>query len=299
MLAAMKIAFIGLGIMGMGMARNLLRAGQRVSVFNRSREKAMALAADGARVANSPADACSDAEAVMTMVADDHALEQIVFGNDGIASALKKDCIHLSHSTISTALARKLTAEHSQRNQGYLSVPVFGRPDSAEAKNLVVVAAGPTEYVERCRPLLDAIGRQTFVVGTEPWQANVAKVCGNFLIAGVIEALGEAYATLRKAGVAPQSFLEIMNALFGSQVIANYGRIIAEEQFEPAGFALKLGLKDVRLVQAAAEECAAPMPLANLVHDHLLSALAQGQGEMDWSSMTQVIARNAGLKSKS
>jgi len=299
MLAAMKVAFIGLGRMGMGMARNLVRAGQTVSVFNRSREKTMALAADGARVASSPADACRDAEAVMTMVADDHALEQIVFGNDGIASALKKDCIHLSHSTISTALARKLTAEHSQRNQGYLSVPVFGRPDSAEAKNLVVVAAGPTEYVERCRPLLDAIGRQTFVVGTEPWQANVAKVCGNFLIAGVIEALGEAYATLRKAGVAPQSFLEIMNALLGSQVIANYGRIIAQEQFEPAGFALKLGLKDVRLVQAAAEECAAPMPLANLVHDHLLSALAQGQGEMDWSSMTQVIARNAGLKSKS
>jgi 3-hydroxyisobutyrate dehydrogenase-like beta-hydroxyacid dehydrogenase len=235
----------------------------------------------------------------MTMVADDPALEQIVFGNDGIASALKKNCIHLSHSTISTALARKLTAEHAQRSQGYLSVPVFGRPDSAEAKNLVVVAAGPTEYVERCRPLLDAIGRQTFVVGTEPWQANVAKVCGNFLIAGVIEALGEAYATLRKAGVAPQSFLEIMNALLGSQVIANYGRIIAQEQFEPAGFALKLGLKDVRLVLAAAEECAAPMPLASLVHDHLLSALAQGQGEMDWSSMTQVIARNAGLKSKS
>jgi 3-hydroxyisobutyrate dehydrogenase-like beta-hydroxyacid dehydrogenase len=299
MLAAMKIAFIGLGRMGMGMARNLLRAGHTVSVFNRSREKAVALAADGARAASSPADACHDAEAVMTMLADDQALEQIVFGNDGIASALKKDCVHLSHSTISTALARKLTAEHSQRNQGYLSVPVFGRPDSAEAKNLVVVAAGPTEYLERCRPLLDAIGRQTFVVGTEPWQANLAKLCGNFLIAGVIEGLGEAYAALRKAGVAPQSFLEIMNALLGSQVIANYGRIIAQEQFEPAGFALQLGLKDVRLVLAAAEECAAPMPLAGLVHDHLLSALAQGQGEMDWSSMTQVIARNAGLKSKS
>jgi 3-hydroxyisobutyrate dehydrogenase-like beta-hydroxyacid dehydrogenase len=299
MLAAMKIAFIGLGRMGMGMARNLLRAGQSVSVFNRSREKAVTLAAEGARAASSPADACRDAEAVMTMLADDHALEQIVFGNDGIASALKKDCVHLSHSTISTALARRLTAEHSQRNQGYLSVPVFGRPDSAEAKNLVVVAAGPTEYVERCRPLLDAIGRQTFVVGTEPWQANVAKLCGNFLIAGVIEGLGEAYATLRKAGVAPQSFLEIMNALLGSQVIANYGRIIAQEQFEPAGFSLQLGLKDVRLVLAAAEECAAPMPLASLVHDHLLSALAQGQGEMDWSSVTQVIARNAGLKSKS
>jgi 3-hydroxyisobutyrate dehydrogenase-like beta-hydroxyacid dehydrogenase len=299
MLAAMKIAFVGLGRMGSGMARNLLRAGHTVAVFNRSHEKAEALAADGARVASSPADACKNAEAVLTMLADDHAVEEIVFGRDGIASAMEKDCIHVSHSTISTALGRKLTAEHAQRSQGYLSVPVFGRPESAEAKSLLVVAAGPSESVERCRPLFDAVGRQTFVVGTEPWQANVAKVCGNFLIASMIEGLGEAYATLRKAGVAPQSFLEIMNALFGSQVIANYGRIIAQEQFEPAGFALKLGLKDVRLVLAAAEECAAPMPLAGLVHDHLLSALAQGQGEMDWSSMTQVIARNAGLKSKS
>jgi 3-hydroxyisobutyrate dehydrogenase-like beta-hydroxyacid dehydrogenase len=295
----MKIAFIGLGRMGMGMARNLLRARHTLAVYNRSREKTEALAADGARVANSPADACRDAEVVMTMVADDHALEQVVFGNDGIASAMKSDCIHLSHSTISTVLARKLTVEHAQRKQVYLSVPVFGRPEAAETKNLLVVAAGPSESVERCRPLFDAIGRQTFVVGTEPWQANVAKVCGNFMIISAIEAFGEAYATLRKAGVAPQSFLEIMNALLGSQVIANYGRIIAQEQFEPAGFALKLGLKDIRLVLAAAEECAAPMPLASLVHDHLLSALAQGQGDMDWSSLTQVIARNAGLKSKS
>ena len=299
MLAAMKIAFIGLGRMGMGMARNLLRAGHTLAVYNRSREKAEALAAEGARVADSPAGASRDAEVVMTMVADDRALEQVVFGSDGISSAMKKDCIHVSHSTISTALARRLTAEHAQRNQGYVSVPVFGRPEAAETKNLLVVAAGPGEYVERCRPLFDAIGRQTFVVGTEPWQANVAKVCGNFMIISVIEALGEAYATLRKAGVAPQSFLEIMNALLGSQFIANYGRIIAQEQFVPAGFALQLGLKDVCLVLAAAEECAAPMPLASLVHDHLLSAVAQGQGEMDWSSMTQVIARNAGLKSKS
>jgi 3-hydroxyisobutyrate dehydrogenase-like beta-hydroxyacid dehydrogenase len=176
-----------------------------------------------------------------------------------------------------------------------LSVPVFGRPEAAENKKLLIVAAGPSELVERCRPLFDAIGRQTFVVGTEPWQANVAKVCGNFMIIGIIEALGEAYATLRKAGVAPEAFLEIMNALFGSEFIANYGRIIAREQFEPALFALRLGLKDVRLVLQAAEECAAPMPLASLVHDHLLSALAHGQGEMDWSSMTRVLARDAGL----
>jgi len=281
--------------MGLGMAHNLLRAGHSLAVYNRSREKAEALAGEGARVADSPADACRDAEAVLTMVADDQALEEVVFGSDGIASAMKKDCVHLSHSTISTALARRLTAEHAERKQGYLSVPVFGRPDAAEAGRLLVVAAGQSELVERCRPLFEAIGRQTFVVGAEPWQANVAKVCGNFMIIGIIEALGEAYATMRKAGVAPLAFLEIMDALFRSQFIANYGRIIAEEQFEPAKFALKLGLKDVRLVLAAAEECGAPMPLASLVHDHLLSALAQGQGEMDWSSMTRVLARNAGL----
>jgi 3-hydroxyisobutyrate dehydrogenase-like beta-hydroxyacid dehydrogenase len=299
MLAAMNIAFIGLGKMGMGMARNLLRAGHTVAVFNRSREKAEALAAGGARVANSPADACRDAEVVMTMVADDRAVEEIVFGNDGIASAIKRDCIHVSHSTISTGLARRLTAEHAHRKQGYLSVPVFGRPEHAESKNLVVVAAGSNELVNRCRPLFDAIGRQTFVIGAEPWQANVAKLCGNFMVISMIESLGEAYATLRKASVAPEAFLEIINSLMASPILALYGRIISQEQFEPAGFALKLGLKDVRLVLAAAEECAAPMPLASLVHDHLLSALAQGQGEMDWSSMTQVIARNAGLKSKS
>ena len=291
----MNLAFIGLGKMGMGMARNLLRAGHNLVVYNRSREKAAALAGDGARAADSPADASRDAEVVMTMVADDHAVEEVVFGNHGIASAMKNGCIHLSHSTISAALARRLTAEHARRGHGYLSVPVFGRPEAAENKKLLIVAAGPSELVERCRPLFDAIGRQTFVVGTEPWQANVAKVCGNFMIIGIIEALGEAYATLRKAGVAPEAFLEIMNALLGSPFIANYGRIIAREQFEPALFALRLGLKDVRLVLEAAEECAAPMPLASLVHNHLLSALAQGQGEMDWSSMTRVLARNAGL----
>jgi len=299
MLADMKIAFIGLGRMGVGMARNLLRAGHSVALFNRSREKAEALSSAGARVASSPADACGDAEAVMTMVADDSAVEEIVFGSDGIAAAMKKDCIHVSHSTISTALSRKLAVEHAKRNQGYLSVPVFGRPEHAESKNLVVVAAGPSALVDRCRPLFDAIGRQTFVIGAEPWQANVAKVCGNFMVISMIESIGEAYATLRKAGVAPEAFLEMINSLMASPILGLYGRIIAQENFEPAGFALKLGLKDVRLVLAAAEECAAPMPLASLVHDHLLAALAQGQGEMDWSSMTQVIARNAGLKPKS
>jgi 3-hydroxyisobutyrate dehydrogenase-like beta-hydroxyacid dehydrogenase len=295
MLGNMNLAFIGLGKMGTGIALNLLRAGHSLTVYNRSAEKAQSLAGEGARVATSPADACLDAEAVMTMVSDDHALEEIVFGKDGIAAAVPQHCVHISHSTISTALARRLDTEHTQRKQGFLSAPVFGRPEAAEAKRLLVLAAGPSDLVERYRPLLDAIGRQTFLVGAEPWQANIAKLCGNFMIVSAIEAFGEASATLRKAEVAPEMFLEMMTALFGSLVITNYGRAIVEETFEPAGFALRLGLKDVRLMLAASEECTSPMPLASVVRDQFISALARGQGEMDWSSVARVAARAAGL----
>ncbi|MGA3019667.1 MAG: NAD(P)-dependent oxidoreductase [Bryobacteraceae bacterium] len=292
----MKIGFIGLGRMGSGMARNLLRAGHEVVVFNRSRDKAEALVADGARLADSPADACRASEAVITMLADDHAVEQMVFGESAIASALAGGGIHISSSTISIALATRLAAEHRRRSQRYLSAPVFGRPEAAESKNLLVVAAGPPELIEHCRPLFDAIGRQTFVVGSDPSQANAAKLCGNFMIAAMLEAFGEAFATLRKADVSPHAYLEIMSTLFGSPVYANYGRLIADKKFEPAGFALRLGLKDVRLVLEAAEELAAPMPLASLIRDRLLSAMAHGQADLDWSSVTRVAARDAGIE---
>jgi 3-hydroxyisobutyrate dehydrogenase-like beta-hydroxyacid dehydrogenase len=291
----MKLAFIGLGRMGSGMARNLLRAGHQVTVYNRSREKAEALAAEGAHIASSPADACRDCEAALSMLADDRAVETVAFGSNGMASALPPGAIHVSCSTIGTAMARRLTEQHGGLGQGYLSAPVFGRPEAAEAKTLIVVAAGAAELIERCRPVFDAIGRQTFVAGAEPWQANAVKLCGNFMIASMLETFGEAFATLRKAGVDRHLFLETISALFGSPVYANYGRMMADERFEPAGFALKLGLKDVRLVLETAEECASPMPLASLIRDHLLSAVAQGQADLDWSSIARVIARNAGL----
>jgi 3-hydroxyisobutyrate dehydrogenase-like beta-hydroxyacid dehydrogenase len=291
----MRIGFIGLGKMGSAMARNLLRAGHQVAAWNRSRQKAEALAGEGARAADSPADACRDSQAVITMLADDSAVEQVVFGEDGVASALAKGAVHISCSTIGTGLARRLAAEHARREQGYLSAPVFGRPEAAESRKLIVVAAGPVELVEFCRPLFDAIGRQTSVAGSEPWQANAVKLCGNFMLASMIEAFGEAYGLLRKAGVDPHVFLEIVNSLFASPVYGNYGRIIADEQFAPAGFALKLGLKDMRLALETAGECAAPMPLASLIRDHFLDAMAHGQAELDWSSVAQVSARNAGL----
>jgi 3-hydroxyisobutyrate dehydrogenase-like beta-hydroxyacid dehydrogenase len=291
----MRIGFIGIGRMGLGMARNLLRAGHTVAVYNRTHAKGEALAADGASVESSPAQACHAADAVFTMLADDHAVEEVVFGAAGVASSLAPGAVHVSCSTISTALARRLAHEHRARNQGYLSAPVFGRPEAAEAKKLIVVAAGPAPDVERCRPLFDAVGRQTVVVGVEPWQANAVKLCGNFMLASMLETFGEAFATLRKAGVDRHIFLEIMNSLFASPVYANYGRMIADEKFEPAGFALKLGLKDVRLALQTAEECLAPMPIASLIRDQFLSALANGQEQQDWSSLSRVSARNAGL----
>jgi 3-hydroxyisobutyrate dehydrogenase-like beta-hydroxyacid dehydrogenase len=190
-------------------------------------------------------------------------------------------------------MARRLAETHGP--QQFVSAPVFGRPDAVEARQLVVVAAGEASAVDRCRPLFDAIGRVTFVAGPEPWQANAVKLCGNFMIASMLETFGEAYATLRKAGVDPHLFLDAMNALFGSSVYANYGKIIADERFQPAGFALKLGLKDIRLALETAQECVSPMPLASLLRDRLLTAAAQGQTDMDWSSVALVSAREAGI----
>lgn len=276
--------------MGSGMARNLLRAGHQLAVFNRTREKAEALEAEGARVAVSPEDACRGAETALTMLADDRAVEEI-----HLPAALETGATHISSSTISTALVRRLAAGHAARGQGFLSATVFGRPEAAEQAKLLVVAAGAPDLVERHRPLFDAIGRQTFVAGPEPWQANALKLCGNFMIASVLEAFGEAFATLGKAGVDPHVFLDAMNAFFASPIYANYGKIIADGRFEPAGFALKLGQKDIRLLLEVTQECASPMPLASLLRDRMLAGMAQGQAEMDWSSVARVSARAAGL----
>jgi 3-hydroxyisobutyrate dehydrogenase-like beta-hydroxyacid dehydrogenase len=293
----MKIGFIGLGKMGSGMAQNLLRAGHELAVYNRSREKAEALARDGARVTNSPKEACRGSGAVMTMLSDDHAVAEVVFGADGVASGLENGSVHISSSTISTAFARRLATEHGSKGQEFLSAPVFGRPEAAESKKLIVVAAGESKAVERCRPLFDAVGRRTFVVGSEPWQANAVKLGGNFTIASMLETFSESFATMRKAGMDHHVFLDVINELFGSPVYENYGRIVADEEFDPAAFTLKLGLKDIRLVLEAADELAAPMPLASLIRDHMLAGVAHGQADLDWSSLARVAARNAGLES--
>ena len=171
--------------MGTGMVRALLRAGHEVSVYNRTRDKAEALAKEGAQVAASLPEVCLDSEAVVSMLSDDSAVDSVVFSEGGLASSLAANAAHISSSTISTAMARRLATEHSRRGQAFLSAPVFGRPDVAETGKLLVVAGGPSGLVERFRPLFDAVGRQTFLAGAEPWQANALKLCGNFMIAGM------------------------------------------------------------------------------------------------------------------
>jgi 3-hydroxyisobutyrate dehydrogenase-like beta-hydroxyacid dehydrogenase len=292
----MEMGFIGLGAMGDPMARNLIKAGHGLKVYNRTRSRAEALVGTGAAIAATPAEACS-AGVVATMLADDAALEGMVFGEHGILESLPRGGVHISHSTISTHLSRHLTNAHHERGQSFVAAPVFGRPDAAQAARLIVVAAGPAEAVERCRPALEAIGRKLFVIGTDPPAANTVKLAGNFLIASMLETLGEAVGLLRKSGVDPAAFLEIMvGSFFQSPVYENYGKIIAEQRYEPAGFKLRLGLKDVRLIMAAADEASAPMPIASLIRDNMISGMAQGFGDMDWSAVARVAALKAGLK---
>ena len=291
----MKAGFIGLGNMGQAMARNLIKAGHELIVYNRTRRRADELAGEGVATAASPAEACAPG-VVMTMLADDGAAEEIVFGKDGIRDALPERGVHVSFSTISVALARHLAESHRQRGQDFVASPVFGRPKAAEAAKLLVVAAGPEDAVERCRPLLQAVGDRLFVLGAEAAAANALKLGGNFLIASMLEALGEALALMRKSGVDPAQFLEIVNgSLFQSPVYENYGKIIVDEKYQPAGFNMRLGLKDVRLILAAGEAASVPLPLASLVRDRLISGIARGHGESDWSAVAELAAGDAGL----
>lgn len=290
----MKVGFIGLGHMGLPMARNLIKAGHALTVYNRTRQRAEMLRNEGALVAAQPSDACG-VDVLITMLADDHAVSDVVFGNELIAKL--KGAVHVSMSTISVALAKQLAEAHRSAGKDFISAPVFGRPQTAEAAQLAIVVAGPPEAIERCRPLFDAMAQRTFIIGENAPDANTVKLAGNFLIASAIESLGEAYALLRKSGVHPERFLEAMTStLFAAPVYKIYGGLIAQGQFEPAGFKVPLGLKDIRLVLEAAETVSAPMPIASLVRDHLLTTLARGRHELDWSSLAQISAENAGLK---
>jgi len=293
----MKIAFLGLGNMGIHMARHLVKAGHDVTVWNRTASKAKELAQHGAKAASSPAEAARNAEIAITMLADDRALESTAFGPDGLIDALPKGAAHISSSTISVELSQRLATEHEQRGQQYIAAPVFGRPEAAEAGKLFVVAAGEADVIERCRPVLETVGQRLFVMGDKPEMANVVKLSGNFLIASIIESLGEAIALARKYGIDPHEYVEFLtNSLFAAPVYKTYGGIIAGQRYSPAGFKLRLGLKDVKLALAAAEAVDMPLPVASIIRDHALTAIARGMEELDWSATAKLAAENAGLK---
>lgn len=292
----MRVGFIGLGMMGIGMAANLLRAGHEVTVYNRTAAKAQALAAQGAHVAGSIAEACRG-EAVITMLADDAALSGVVLGEGGVAQSLPAGAIHISMSTVGVATTEALAARHAAAGQRFVAAPVFGRPDAAAAGKLFIVAAGAPQAVSACQGLFDAMGQRTFEFGEQPAAASLVKISGNFLIAATIEALGEAFALIEKGGIAPQAYYEMLTqTLFTAPVHKGYGAAIAARRFEPPGFAAPLGFKDVRLAQAAAEELRVPMPLAGLLRERFVALLAQPGGErLDWAGISQVSARDAGL----
>lgn len=288
----MKVGFIGLGHMGLHMAENLVKAGHEVIAYNRTRSRAQQLL--GARVAGSPAEAGA-AGVVITMLADDHAVEEVVF--DGVLDGLPAGGVHISMSTISVALSERLARVHRERGQQYLAAPVFGRPEAAVAAKLFIVAAGEPEVFRRCEPLFSVLGQRTFFVGVEAQRANLVKLSGNFMIAAMLESFAETMALVRKYGMEPDEFLEVItSSLFPAPIHKNYGSVIAQRKFQPAGFRLALGLKDVRLVLAAAENVKAPMPTASLLHDQFLIGMARGLGDHDWSAIAQVVAENAGLK---
>jgi 3-hydroxyisobutyrate dehydrogenase-like beta-hydroxyacid dehydrogenase len=291
----MDASVIGLGKMGTGIAKSLLRAGHRVTVYNRTRERAEALRADGAIVADSVAEACRG-EIVLTMVADDAALESLVFGERGILASLSRGAVHVSLSTISVALSDRLAAAHMNAGQGYLAAPVFGRPDAADAARLAVLVAGPEMLVQKCKPLFEAMGPKLFVAGDRQSMANVVKLSGNFLIASVLESLSEALAFARKSGVDAGALMDFLTStLFNAPVYKTYGELIVQGQHESAGFALPLGLKDVRLVLQAAEAASVPMPIASVVRDRFITAMARGNQDKDWSVIGRVAAEDAGL----
>jgi 3-hydroxyisobutyrate dehydrogenase-like beta-hydroxyacid dehydrogenase len=290
----MKVGFIGLGHMGAGMAANLLKAGHEVTVYNRTRAKAEPLVKGGAKEAATIADACRG-DAVFTMLANDDAVEVVVFGEDGILERLPAGAIHISSSTISVGLAERLTTAHDVVGQGFVAAPVFGRPDVAAAGQLYVIAAGEQAAVRTTASLLEAIGQKTFVVSEAPRAAYLVKLSANFLIGSVIEALGEAIALIGKGGIDSHQYVDILTStLFGAPIYKTYGTLLADAKFKPAGFAAPLGQKDIRLVLAAAEDLRVPMPIASLLRDRFLTLLAHGGDRLDWTAIGALAAKDAG-----
>jgi 3-hydroxyisobutyrate dehydrogenase-like beta-hydroxyacid dehydrogenase len=288
--------------MGTAMATNLVAAGYRVIAYVRHADQMAKLTAFGLQSTTNMAD-LFDCEVVITMLPDDDAVREIVFGREGIGLAglavgLKPGAIHLSMSTISSATASLLASEHAIGGQGYVAAPVFGNPDAAKARELFIVAAGAPADIERCRPLLDSLGQRTFVIGADPAQANLVKLLGNMMTATTLEMLGEVVAVIRKRGLDPKIFLDIITStMFGGRAHKIYGTKIVTQSYAP-GFLMTLAFKDVRLALAEAESAGAPMPSVGVVRDRMVAGISRGYTDLDWSALGLIAAEEAGLKAR-
>jgi 3-hydroxyisobutyrate dehydrogenase-like beta-hydroxyacid dehydrogenase len=286
----MDIGFIGLGAMGSRIAENLVKAGYQVRVWNRSRAPLDALARVGARPVATAREAFAG-DAVISMLADDNAVHAVI---DGLLEGAPKGLVHVNMATISVSLARELAARHRAKGIEYVAATVFGRPDVAAAGKLTIVAAGDPMAIARVQPLLDVIGQRTWRIGVEPEHANVVKLAGNVMLGAAVEAMAEASAFAWRNGVAPADLLDVLtNGVFNAPAYKTYGALIAKQQYEPAGFRLSLLLKDLRLALAAADSVGAPMPLADVVHESLLEAVAHGDGDRDVAALGAVAMRRA------
>jgi 3-hydroxyisobutyrate dehydrogenase-like beta-hydroxyacid dehydrogenase len=295
----MDIGFIGLGAMGAGIAANLVRAGHRVTVWNRTAAKSQPLVEAGAQAAASPGEAAAGKPIVLSMLADDAALDAALSGPQGLLEGLSRGALHISMATIAVATADRVADLHQAKGQRYVSAPVFGRPEAAAAAKLFVVAAGAAADLDEAEPLFQAVGQKVFRVGDRPSMANLIKLCGNFSILGTVEVLAEAMALAEKGGVPKAKLLEVMTgSLFGSPIVQTYGGILVEERFQPPGFKAPLALKDMRLAGQAAESSRVPMPVLAVVRDHLLQTIARDGEDIDWSALGKSVALNAGLKPK-
>ena len=290
------IGFIGIGSMGLPMARNLLRAGYPVSVYNRTRESAKVLESEGARLVDHPRDVLSEGGVVITILSNDAALEQVVHGPGGLGEGLRQGHIHLSMSTVAPETSRKLDAFHKEKGAHYLVATVSGRPEGAAAQKLWIFLAGEPQAKKAVSPILNVLGQRTFDVGEDPTCGNVVKLCGNFLILSAIEALAEALTFAEKNGVTREAVAHVFTeSLFACPIYQLYAKILVAKKYEPAGFKLNLGLKDIQLVLDAAKAKQVPMPLASLVYGRLLSAVAKGRSHMDWSAIGQAVSEDAGV----
>lgn len=293
----MKAAMIGLGSMGLPMAQNLLKAGVELTVWNRTKSRADELIAKGARWAETPAQAAQGQQIVITMVSKDSVLEEVTLGEHGFARVLKNGAVHVSMSTVSAETSEKLQAAHQAEGAHYLAAPVFGRPDAAAAKMLFILSAGPASAREQAAPYLAAMGQKTFELGDEPRLANIIKLCGNFMIMGLIESMGEALTLCEKNGMPRQLFVDILSqSIFPAPIVANYGKQIADQAYEPPRFKLELGLKDANLVLESAAEAGMAMPLAQLMQARFQTAVANGRGQWDWTGAAYNISADAGTK---